>query len=411
MGLIDDRFDKNVFTTSLDFLFNWARRSSLWWLQFGLACCAIEMIAASMTRFDLAERFGMLYRASPRQADLMIVAGTVTKKMAPVVRTLYDQMPEPKWVISMGGCANVGGPFDTYAVVQGVDQVSRSTSTCRVARRRPKRCITASSSCRTRSSSTRPWPRSRAPRPPTADRIAKREAATPWLPFAAKRTGQSPRERGQSVPRQWRRRSRRRSPPNQSIRGPARTISTPTLRSIRRFASRASHFRRRHRRRRSVPRRDDDPRPAELLRDDLRTSSRDHPQVAYSFLTDVTAVDMLRLRTGAPIRRRGPPLLDHQSRPASASRPASTTAIRPVAGPALERRQLAGARVLRHVRHHLRGSSRTCGGSSSPTTGTRASRCARTTRCVAGKNSRATTPSGPSAASARAGPGGGCRVP
>jgi NADH-quinone oxidoreductase subunit B len=123
MGLIDDRFEKNVFTTSLDFLFNWGRRSSLWWLQFGLACCAIEMIGASMSRWDLAERFGMLYRASPRQADLMIVAGTVTKKMAPIVRTLYDQMPEPKWVLSMGSCANVGGPYDSYAVVQGVDQV------------------------------------------------------------------------------------------------------------------------------------------------------------------------------------------------------------------------------------------------------------------------------------------------
>src|SRR4029078_6521990 len=123
MGLIDDRFDKNVLTTSLDFLFNWGRRSSLWWLQFGLACCAIEMIAASMARFDLAERFGMLYRASPRQAHLMFVAGTVTKKMAPVVRQLYDQMPERKWVMSMGSCANVGGPFDSYAVVQGVDQV------------------------------------------------------------------------------------------------------------------------------------------------------------------------------------------------------------------------------------------------------------------------------------------------
>ena len=123
MGLLDDRFDKNIFVTSLDFVFNWARRSSLWWLQFGLACCAIEMISASMSRFDLAERFGMLYRASPRQADLMIVSGTVTKKMGPVVRTLYDQMPEPKWVISMGSCANVGGPFDTDAVVQGVDQI------------------------------------------------------------------------------------------------------------------------------------------------------------------------------------------------------------------------------------------------------------------------------------------------
>lgn len=123
MGLIDDRFDKNLFTTSLDFLFNWGRRSSLWWLQFGLACCAIEMIAASQARFDASERFGMLFRSSPRAADLMIVAGTVTKKMAPIVRTLYDQMPEPKWVLSMGSCANVGGPYDTYAVVQGVDQV------------------------------------------------------------------------------------------------------------------------------------------------------------------------------------------------------------------------------------------------------------------------------------------------
>ena len=124
MGLIDDRFDKNVFTTSLDFLFNWGRRSSLWWLQFGLACCAIEMIAASMGRFDLAERFGMLYRASPRQADLMIVAGTVTKKMAPAVKLLYQQMPNPKWVISMGACATNGGPYTRYdRVLQGVDKI------------------------------------------------------------------------------------------------------------------------------------------------------------------------------------------------------------------------------------------------------------------------------------------------
>jgi NADH-quinone oxidoreductase subunit B len=123
MGLIEDRFEKNVLTTSVDWVFNWARRSSFWWLQFGLACCAIEMISASMPRYDLSERFGMLYRATPRQADLMIVAGTVTKKMAPIVRTLYDQMADPKWVLSMGSCANVGGPFDTYAVVQGVDQV------------------------------------------------------------------------------------------------------------------------------------------------------------------------------------------------------------------------------------------------------------------------------------------------
>lgn len=123
MGLIDNRYEKNVFITSVDFVFNWARRSSLWWLQFGLACCGIEMISAMMPRWDMSERFGGLQRASPRQADLMFVAGTVTRKMAPVVRTLWEQMPEPKWVISMGSCANVGGPFDTYAVVQGVDQI------------------------------------------------------------------------------------------------------------------------------------------------------------------------------------------------------------------------------------------------------------------------------------------------
>jgi NADH-quinone oxidoreductase subunit B len=123
VGLIDDRFDRNVFITSLDFALNWSRRQSLWWLQFGLACCGMEMIAASMSRWDLPERWGMLFRASPRQSDLMIVAGTVSKKMAPLVRQLYDQMPEPKWVLSMGSCANVGGPYDTYAVVQGVDQL------------------------------------------------------------------------------------------------------------------------------------------------------------------------------------------------------------------------------------------------------------------------------------------------
>ena len=123
MGVIDDRFEKNIFIGSMDFLFNWARRSSLWWLQFGLACCGMEMISSSMPRFDMGERFGMLFRSSPRQADLMFVAGTVTKKMAPMVTTLYEQMPEPKWVTSMGSCANVGGPYDTYAVVQGVDQI------------------------------------------------------------------------------------------------------------------------------------------------------------------------------------------------------------------------------------------------------------------------------------------------
>jgi NADH-quinone oxidoreductase subunit B len=123
MQAAQNRVEKNVMMTFSDHLFSWSRRSSLWWLQFGLACCGIEMISAQMPRYDMGERFGMLYRASPRQADLMIVAGTITKKMAPVVHTLYEQMAEPKWVLSMGSCANVGGPFDTYAVVQGVDQI------------------------------------------------------------------------------------------------------------------------------------------------------------------------------------------------------------------------------------------------------------------------------------------------
>ena len=123
MTTTSEQASRNILTTSADHLFAWARRSSLWWLQFGLACCGMEMIAAQMPRYDMGERFGMLYRAAPRQADLMIISGTVTKKMAPTVRALYDQMADPKWVVSMGSCANVGGPFDTYAVVQGVDQV------------------------------------------------------------------------------------------------------------------------------------------------------------------------------------------------------------------------------------------------------------------------------------------------
>ncbi len=123
MALLESRFDRNVLVTTVDYVFNWARESSLWPLTFGLACCAIEMIAASASRFDIA-RFGAeVFRPSPRQADLMIVSGTVTLKMAPVLKRLYDQMPEPKWVMAMGTCASVGGPFNTYAVLQGVDQI------------------------------------------------------------------------------------------------------------------------------------------------------------------------------------------------------------------------------------------------------------------------------------------------
>lgn len=129
MGLIENRFDfpagsaGNILTTKVDKFFNWARKSSLWPMQFGLACCAIEMMAVLDPRHDMA-RFGAeVFRATPRQSDLMIVAGTVVEKMAPIVRRLYDQMPDPKWVIAMGSCATCGGPYDTYAVTQGVDRL------------------------------------------------------------------------------------------------------------------------------------------------------------------------------------------------------------------------------------------------------------------------------------------------
>ncbi len=102
----------------------WSRSKSPWMLTFGLACCAIEMMAAGTSRFDAMERFGMLPRATPRQADVMIVAGWVSKKMAPRLRRLYDQMPEPKWVIAMGECATCGGPwYDSYSILDGVDKI------------------------------------------------------------------------------------------------------------------------------------------------------------------------------------------------------------------------------------------------------------------------------------------------
>lgn len=122
-GLRNELSKNGVFITTVEDLYNWGRKNSVWPLQFGLACCAIEMIAASMARFDIA-RFGSeVFRASPRQADLMIVAGTVTKKMAPQVVRLYNQMPEPKYVIAMGACAISGGPFKQgYNVLKGVDR-------------------------------------------------------------------------------------------------------------------------------------------------------------------------------------------------------------------------------------------------------------------------------------------------
>ncbi|MBI4549879.1 MAG: NADH-quinone oxidoreductase subunit B [Candidatus Omnitrophica bacterium] len=121
---LKNELEKNgIFVTTLQDLYNWGRRSSIWPLQFGLACCAIEMIATACARYDIA-RFGAeLFRPSPRQADLMIVAGTVTKKMAPMVVRLYNQMPEPKYVIAMGACAISGGPFrDGYNVLKGIDR-------------------------------------------------------------------------------------------------------------------------------------------------------------------------------------------------------------------------------------------------------------------------------------------------
>lgn len=121
---VSDDLERNIVVTSVDALLNWGRRSAVWPLTFGLACCAFEMIASAMSRFDIA-RFGMeAFRPSPRQADLMIVAGTVTWKMAPAIKRIYEQMAEPKWVISMGVCATSGGPYyQSYSVVPGINHI------------------------------------------------------------------------------------------------------------------------------------------------------------------------------------------------------------------------------------------------------------------------------------------------
>ncbi|MBO3733875.1 MULTISPECIES: NuoB/complex I 20 kDa subunit family protein [Glycomyces] len=120
---VEEKLPQGIILTSVEALVNWTRRASMWPATFGLACCAIEMMATGAARYDTG-RFGMeVFRASPRQADLMIVAGRVSQKMAPVLRQIYDQMPEPKWVLSMGVCATSGGMFNNYAIVQGVDHV------------------------------------------------------------------------------------------------------------------------------------------------------------------------------------------------------------------------------------------------------------------------------------------------
>jgi len=123
MGVEQKSGSSGVVTTSLDKMVNWARTNSLWPMTFGLACCAIEMMAMQASNYDMS-RFGMeLMRASPRQSDLMIVAGRVSQKMGPVLRNLYDQMPDPKWVIAMGDCASCGGVYNNYAIYQGVDEI------------------------------------------------------------------------------------------------------------------------------------------------------------------------------------------------------------------------------------------------------------------------------------------------
>jgi len=122
-SLSDQLADRGFITAPADALINWARTGSLWWMTFGLACCAVEMMHSSMPRYDL-ERFGIAPRASPRQSDVMIVAGTLTNKMAPALRKVYDQMPNPRYVISMGSCANGGGYYHySYSVVRGCDRI------------------------------------------------------------------------------------------------------------------------------------------------------------------------------------------------------------------------------------------------------------------------------------------------
>ena len=122
MGLIDGKLSDNFLTTKFDSLVAWARKSSLWPMTFGLACCAIEMMASGAARYDF-DRFGVIFRATPRQSDVIIVAGTVTHKMGDAILRVYNQMPEPRWVIAMGNCATCGGPYANYAVMQGVDEI------------------------------------------------------------------------------------------------------------------------------------------------------------------------------------------------------------------------------------------------------------------------------------------------
>ena len=148
--------DKGFLLTSAEDVINWARTGSLHWMTFGLACCAVEMMHTSMPRYD-AERFGIAPRASPRQSDVMIVAGTLTNKMAPALRKVYDQMPEPRYVISMGSCANGGGYYHySYSVVRGVTGLCRLIFTCLAAPPRLRHCCMVFCNCNAKSAAPAP---------------------------------------------------------------------------------------------------------------------------------------------------------------------------------------------------------------------------------------------------------------
>jgi NADH-quinone oxidoreductase subunit B len=123
LGLLEGKLNDNFVTTTVDALLNWGHQNSLWPILFGTACCGIEMMAHANNRFDVLERWGMLFRFSPRQSDMMMVSGTVTLKMAPIIKTVYDQMAEPKWVMAVGSCAISGNIYKSYSTLQGVDRI------------------------------------------------------------------------------------------------------------------------------------------------------------------------------------------------------------------------------------------------------------------------------------------------